>query len=178
MWIVLRSASWAFCRRVGTSQLGLASSAMASLVLTDGSQLTSDSQHLECISIAVLAKSDFMLNIDRERLLYDKRYNSIGQLEHCWLSSSEHQRAAPFVSCFGRLFILAFVVSRLDLYVGLLQAYIRAGKGMNCLGPFYMVRLYAWEPGKSPSKCRHRQSPGSPCYEPLSLELAFAWTEL
>nr|CAD7433615.1 unnamed protein product [Timema monikensis] len=51
---------------------------------------------------------------------------SIGQSEHCWLSSSEHQGAAQFVSCFGRLFILAFVVSRLDLHVVLLQAYIPA----------------------------------------------------
>nr|CAD7394517.1 unnamed protein product [Timema cristinae] len=51
---------------------------------------------------------------------------SIGQLEHCWLSSSEHQGVAQFVSCFGRLFILAFVVSRLDLHVVLLQAYIPA----------------------------------------------------
>nr|CAD7197550.1 unnamed protein product [Timema douglasi] len=51
---------------------------------------------------------------------------STGQSKNCWLSSSEHQGAAQFVSCFGRLFILAFVVSRLDLHVVLLQADIRA----------------------------------------------------
>nr|CAD7433624.1 unnamed protein product [Timema monikensis] len=45
--------------------------------------------------------------------------------QHCWLSPSEHQGAAQFVACFGLISNLAFVVSRLDLQVVLLQADIR-----------------------------------------------------
>nr|CAD7425599.1 unnamed protein product [Timema monikensis] len=47
---------------------------------------------------------------------------STGQSEHCWLSPSEYQGT---VACFGLLFILAFMVSRLDLHVGLLHSDIR-----------------------------------------------------